>query len=68
MTATSKRQRARFYIYKNQKHCESFLYTKSQTLFKNPDSLRYIFIYKSKTLYVKKFHENFEVGIYIQKA
>ena len=34
MTPISKRQRARFYINKKQKKCETFLY-----LYKNPDTL-----------------------------
>ena len=52
MNAISERQRACFYIYQKQKKCETFLYTKSHTLCKNQDNLRYIYIYKSKALYV----------------
>ena len=48
MTAISKRQRARFYIYKKQKNCKMFLYTKSPTIFKNQDNSRYVFIYKKE--------------------
>ena len=68
MTAISERQRARFYIYKKKK-LRNILYTKSQTLFKNQDSFRYILDTKIKRIYVMQFFTlNFEVGIYIQKA
>ena len=65
MTAIRETQRARFYIYKREKNCETFLYTKSQTLCKKQDNLRYVFIYKKPdTLPYAIFHENFGVGIY----
>ena len=32
MTAMSKRQRARFYIFKKAKKCEPFLYKKGKTI------------------------------------
>ena len=58
------------YIYtKNNTLCQTFLYTKSQTRFKNQDNLRYVLIYKKQyTLRHAIFHENVEVGIYIQKS
>ena len=37
---------AHVYIQKKQKNCETFLYTKSQTLFKKLDNFRYVFIWK----------------------
>ena len=49
MTAISKRQRARFYIYIKPKKCESFLYTKSKTI-------SVTFLYTERmTLYVTQF-------------
>ena len=45
MTAIIERERTRLYT-KNQKKCETFLYTKSRTLFKKLDNFRYVFIYK----------------------
>ena len=58
-----------FYIHKKQKNCETYLYTKSPTLFKKLDNFRYVFIYKKQdTLRHGNFHGNFEFGIYIQKA
>ena len=48
MTAFSKQQRARLYIYKA-KNCETFLYTKIHILFTNQDNLRYV-------LYTKVIH------------
>ena len=47
MTTNSKRQRERLYIYKNGKKCETFLYSKSQTLCKKRDNFCYVFIYKN---------------------
>ena len=35
------------YIYKNQKSCKTFLYTKIQTLCKKQDNFRYVFIIKN---------------------
>ena len=52
MITISKRQRARSYIYKNQEKCETFLYSKSQTLNKNQENLRYVSYTKKQTLYV----------------
>ena len=37
ITSIIERQRARFYIHKKQKNCETFLYTKYQTLFQKLD-------------------------------
>ena len=59
MTAIIKRQSARLYT-KKAKHCETCLYTKSQTIFKNLDNrygtfikfLNLAFIYKNMTLFV----------------
>ena len=51
------------------KICETFLYTKIQTLFKKQVYFRYVFIYKKQdTLRYTISHEFFEVGITIQKA
>ena len=68
MTAISKRQCARFYIYtKSKKIAKRFI-------FKNPDTLQKArqfplrFIHKNlDTLRYAIFHENFENGIYIEK-
>ena len=69
MAAIRKRQRAYFYTHKNQKNCQTFLYTKIQTLFKKLDNFRIVFIYKKPyTLRYGIFHEIFQFGIYIQKA
>ena len=42
------RKTTRTYIYKKQKKCQTFLYTKSQTLFKKLDNFRYVFQYKKQ--------------------
>ena len=69
MTAIIERQRARLYTQKAKKNCETFLYTKSWTLFKKQDNCRNGFIYKmANTLCYAIFHEMFEFGIYIQEA
>ena len=63
------RKTKRTFIYKKQKNCETFLYTKSQTLFKKLDNFRYVFyIQKAIHLTLRDFHEIFELGIYKQKA
>ena len=55
-------QRARFDIYKKEKIAKYFLNRKSKTI------PIFIFIYKKQdTLRYVIFHENVEVGIYIQK-
>ena len=66
MIPISKRQRACFYIHKNQKNCESFIniYKKHDTLQKQ-DDLRYVFIHqKPDTLLYAIFHD-FLIGIYL---
>ena len=64
----SSKDNAHVYIHKNQNNCETFLYTKSKTIFKKLDNSRYVFIYKKPyTLRYGIFHEIFEVGIKIQK-
>ena len=45
MTAIIGRKRARLYT-KSKKNCETFLYTKSRTLFKKLDNFLYVFIFK----------------------
>ena len=59
MTAISERQRARLYTQKVKKNCETFLYTKSQTHFKNLDNFRYVLYTKSNTLDVTGFSWKF---------
>ena len=54
---------------KSKINCETFLYTKSQTIFKKLHNFRFVFISKKQyTLHYGIFHEIFEVGIYIQKS
>ena len=74
-------QRARWNTQKSKK-CETFLYTKSQTLFKKLDNIRYVFIYKKpytwrygifikflKLEFIYKNHDTLRyVTFYIQKA
>ena len=68
MTYIIKRQCAHLYIYKSIK-IGKHLYIKSQTLYTKQDNLCYVFVYKKHdTFRYTIFHENFEVGIYIQKA
>ena len=56
------------YIQKAKK-CETFIHTKSQILCKKQDNFHYAFIYKkTDTLRYVIFHENFGIGIRIQKA
>ena len=64
------RKTTRTFIFtKCKKSCETFLFTKSQTLFKKLDSFRYAFKYKKRYIDVTEFfYEIFEVSIYIQKA
>ena len=47
MTALREIQRACFHIYKNQNNCETFVYTKIQTLCKKQDNIRYVLIYEN---------------------
>ena len=43
------RKTRRMFIYtKSKKNCQTFLYTKSHTLFKKLDNFRYVFIYKKQ--------------------
>ena len=61
MTAIVESQRARYYIQKKQKNCE--------TLKKKLDNSRCVFVLKKQyILRYRIFDEIFEVGIYIQKA
>ena len=56
-------------LFKKQDNFRYVLYTKSQTLCKRQDNFCYVFIYKKQdTLRYAIFHENFEVGVYKQKA
>ena len=71
-----------FISTKSQKNCPTFLYTKTQTLFKKLDNLRYVFIYKkqytlrygilmkfSHLAFICKKHDTFRyVTFNIQKA
>ena len=68
MTNIRERQHVRIYIYKSKK-CETFLYTKSETLFKKQDNLRFVFIYKiPDTLHYAILQEISDIGIYRLKA
>ena len=58
-----------FYKYKKKKIAKHlYIYTKIQTLCKKQDNLRYVLFTKIHTLTLRNFHENFEFGIYIEKA
>ena len=60
-----------FYIQKEEKIAKRlYIYTKSKTLFKQQDYLRYFFIHKKPdTLRYAVFHEILKLAfIYIQKA
>ena len=48
MTAISRKQRARFYMYKKQKNYRMFLYTKRHTLCQKQDNYRCVFMYKKQ--------------------
>ena len=72
MTPISKKQRARFYIYKTQKMRNVFIF-----LQKKPDTFQKarqfpVRFYSQKVVHLtlRNFHEIFEIGIYIyiQKA
>ena len=69
MTAIIERQRARLYTQKAKK-CQTFLYTKSQILFKMLDNFRYGFIYKKPYTWRYGIFMKFLklAFIYIQKA
>ena len=63
MTTISKRQRARFYIYKKFKKMRNVF------IYKKQDNFRYVFIYKiHDTLRYVIFREKIEFGIYVQKT
>ena len=54
------RKTTRTFIYTiSKKSCETFLYTKRQTLFKKLDNFRYVFIYKKRYSDVTGFSWNF---------
>ena len=55
MNVISKRQCARLYINKNPKKYKTFLYTKSQTVFKKQKQIHTFLFPKSQTLYVMQF-------------
>ena len=65
MTPISKRQRARFYIYKKEKRGLKHLYVyKNQDTFQKARQFVSHFIYKkSDILCYAIFHENFEINI-----
>ena len=54
MTSINERQGAHLYTQKSKK-CETFLYTKGQTLFKKQDNFCYVLYTKSQTMYVTQF-------------
>ena len=76
------RKTTRSQIHKKGKHSETFLYTKSQKLFKKLDNFRYVFVYKKpytlrygifmkflKLAFLCKKHDTLRyVKFYIQKA
>ena len=70
MTVIGERHRARLYIYTKRKtNYHTFLYTKSQTLFKKQKKFCYVLInIKLDTLHYTILHEMFEAGIFIQKG
>ena len=69
MTVIIERQIARIYIYTKSKNiAKRFCIQKVET-FQKAIQLPYVFTYKEHhTLRYAIFHENFECGIYIQKA
>ena len=72
MTLIGERQRARFYKYKKQKNCETFvyIYTKKLDTLQNQDNLCYLSIHKKlDTLRYAILMKFLKLGfIYIQKA
>ena len=71
MAPTGERQRARFIYTKSKKIAKClYIYTKSQTLYKKQDNLRYVFFHKKQdTLLYAVFHEFLKLAfIYVQKA
>ena len=66
MTHTSKRQRVRFYLYKNQENAKRlYMCTKRRILWKKQDNLRYVLFAKIQTHYVTLFLWRFGIGVYI---
>ena len=56
MTPIRQIQRTRFYINKKGNFSKRlYIYSKIQTLCKNQENLRHIFIHKNRTLYVTRF-------------
>ena len=55
------------YIQKG-KNCETFLYTKIQTLCKKQDNLGYVLYIKERHFTLRDFHKKIEFGIYIKEA
>ena len=66
MNPIRKRKRARLLFTKSEKNGERiYIYTKSYTLCKKQDNLRYVFVHKKPdTLRYAIFRENFEIGIH----
>ena len=55
----SSKDKAHVYIHKKQNNCETFLYTKSKTIFKKLDNSRYVLYSKIHTIDVTGFLWNF---------
>ena len=66
-TSIIKRQRARLYT-KSKKFRNVFIYKKPDTFQKARQFPLRFYIQKSIHLTLRDFHEDFQVGIYIQKA
>ena len=69
MTPTNKIQRARFYIYKMQKNCETLMYIqkKPDTFQKARQFALRFYSQTPDTLRYAIFHDFFEIGIYIYR-
>ena len=67
ITAIRERQHARFYIYKEKKLRNVFIYKNPDTLQKSRQFLLRSFIQKTRQFTLHYFYDIFEVGIYIQK-
>ena len=66
MTPISERHRLRLYIYKKQKNSETIIYTQKARYFSKSKTIPLTFLFtKCRTLYVTRFHDFFEIGIYI---
>ena len=63
----SSKDNARVYIHKKQKHCETFVYTKSQTLFKKLDNRYGIFIKFLNLAFIYKKHDTFRYVTFLYK-